>query len=392
MKILLVQLAYLGQVMKYWKVNNDLPLYIIPCNGSNILYSAGRYILLNENLREKVELFLADRSGSSISLPSTVLSLIEHSETSHNQWRMMENGTFAAHCLTVYISYDCKLNCIYCFSRKNDKASIVSIEAVEKAANIVARGCKQDGKPFTFVIHGGGEPTYHWDKFLEVYHVVRQIAESYSLPIVSYISTNGYVDGDKANWLASHIDIISLSFDGPDEIQTVQRANNCDSVFKEIADFVDNVKNAGSNLSIRATITPNTVHRQKEIAEFIVNELKIQNIRFEPVYRFDNGFKTEDAQTFVENFLEAESYCNEYGVELCYSGIRMDEIHRSYCDIYRNTVRLLPEGLITNCFCDNIIDTGYENIISEYKTDDHHIELNYNKISKLRARGGAVTG
>jgi radical SAM protein with 4Fe4S-binding SPASM domain len=60
----------------------------------------------------------------------------------------------------------------------------------------------------------------------------------------------------------------------------------------------------------------------------------------------------DDARPFAENFLKASDLAESKGSQLDYSGVRINEIHSSFCDINRHNMRINPHNQIINCFCD----------------------------------------
>ena len=63
------------------------------------------------------------------------------------------------------------------------------------------------------------------------------------------------------------------------------------------------------------------------------------------------GFTPEHAEKFHTGFKEAQNYALKRGVMVEYSGVRLEELHSTYCDVSRNTIRLTPDGILRNCFC-----------------------------------------
>ncbi len=74
-------------------------------------------------------------------------------------------GAFSPECLTLYMNNECNLSCVYCHSDPSPgPASRLDEETIVAAAEVVAENCKQKGRPFYLVFHGGGEPTLHRER------------------------------------------------------------------------------------------------------------------------------------------------------------------------------------------------------------------------------------
>ncbi|MEZ5397869.1 MAG: hypothetical protein R2724_34590 [Bryobacterales bacterium] len=299
--------------------------------------------------------------------------LQERAQLSAETWGQLSQGAFEPECLTIYLSNRCNLQCSYCYAAQNGKRDLISIqkrvpgegsneafpvineEVVGAAANVVAANCVNKGKPFTLVLHGGGEPTLHWATIQRLASITKRIARSRNIKWWSYLATHGAISDDKAQWLARNINLIGLSCDGPPDIQNTQRPKHDGVPTSELLKHTAKVfLSFGAKFVVRATITPITVYRQSEIVTYICQELGAKEIRFEPVYFTEGshkvGFKPADAEVFVSHFLDAEKRARELGSELKMSGVRLDEIHGPYCNILRDVLHLTPDGSATACF------------------------------------------
>ncbi|MDY0094387.1 MAG: radical SAM protein [Candidatus Vecturithrix sp.] len=267
---------------------------------------------------------------------------------------------FTPECLTLYLSNQCQLACSYCYAAPERhpaaQASVVLQEEVAlAAARLVARHCAERNKPFHLVLHGGGEPTLHWELMQRLEAATRRIARQFGIEWRGHLATNGILSAQQAQWVARHFTSIGLSCDGPPEIQNRQRP------FKggaETAHIVEQtariIRAAGGNFEVRTTITPQTVERQPEIVKYLHKQLGAETVRFEPVYEVrgqgKTGFTPDDASRFVEGFLEAQKEAETREIILSFSGVRLKELHGPYCDVLRNVLHVNPDGTATACF------------------------------------------
>jgi uncharacterized protein len=341
--------------LPFRRLHNTLPIFELLSEEKIIIYSPGKTAVIQckdkeivyHNIVNNNKTYLADNF-------SEVAKVFRNAENSVSRWESAKNEQFIPECLTVYISNDCNLNCNYCYSRMNKspgRESRVHIESVLTAAKTVAKNCRMLNKPLVLVLHGGGEPTYHWDLFTEIFTKTRQVAVEEETGFFSYVATHGMIDRKKSSWLARNFDLIGLSCDGPSVINSPQRRGSVNSRIEETARII---LEEGGKFDIRSTITKNTIAKQEIIADYLISELNAKRIRFEPEYRnLYNPFTVEDAAAFADNFINASDKVKSQSAELSYSGVRIHEIHNSFCDINRNTIRLNPDNQIINCFCDS---------------------------------------
>jgi len=212
-----------------------------------------------------------------------------HAAATLRQWRWRAAQPYAPECLTLNLSNRCNLACRYCFSAhdgRNNSPVLRDPAILAAAAALVAGHCREKGLPFQLVVHGGGEPTLHWEEMEQAVAVTRAAAGAAGIGWRSYIATNGVMDEDRCRWLAANFTGIGLSCDGPPDVQDRQRAAAGGAPTSAAIERTARcLRELGCDFSIRATITPATVERQPAIVAWLHQTLGATRIRFEPVYR-----------------------------------------------------------------------------------------------------------
>jgi len=333
-----------------------LPIYRQDQTGRSLFYTPGWFAVVPALMIDDFQAAL--QSPGQAKLPQAT-RLIERACEAQRTWNEMKTRTFTPLCLTLYLNNACNLNCSYCFSRTyRTNGTHLSLDMIRSAAEIVAQNCCAQQRSMTVVFHGGGEPTLNYDLLLQSLDMIEQIASDYKLGLFKYIATNGIMSRSRAVNLAQRFDLIGLSCDGPEDIQNrqrpLQRSNEYTSTWL-VERTAQAVLDSGKPLHVRVTITPDTINRQSEIADYICGQLKPQEIHVEPVYAggaIERGsqFKHEQAEAYLNAFLEARQTAHAYGIPWISSGIRLQEIHSAYCHIWRNVFNLTPEGVATACF------------------------------------------
>ena len=383
------------------KIHPHLPLFRISGNGKAIFYVPGKLLVLNPKEADILEEVL--RAGVSREdegqFHPNIIALLARAREAGKQWAALGEKPFSPECLTVYPSNDCNLDCRYCYTRKSATEGeggngVIDLQIVRAAARRVAGNCRKKGATFALVVHGGGEPTYHWSFLQQLYQTVRQIAADADVPFFSYIATNGIIKPAQARWLAAHFDVIGLSCDGPPDIQDRQRpTHNRRRTSEILAQAAAAIRQAGGHLEVRATVLPGTVHRLPESVAYFMRELGAARIRIEPVYG-DRApvFMPVEAGWFVEHFLEAQQAALNAGCEVTISGVRLPEVHGPYCDVLRDTLRLTPGGTATSCFYEVDGDAAHiaENAIGRYDAPTGRFRIDAGKVAAARAKALAL--
>ena len=266
-------------------------------------------------------------------------------KAAQQNWIAKTTASFRPECLTLYLSNLCNLGCKYCFAanidgsrmplEKNNALNplfpILNIEQVKAAAQIVAKNCSDKKLDFKLVIHGGGEPTLHWNLLKEIVHVTKAIAKAHNIGWWGYIATNGIFPAEHAKWLALNFDLIGLSVDGPPDIQNKYRPKINGATTADLVKETAKIFNASkANYKLRTTIHPDNLVRQTEIFLYLYQQFSPQSISFEPVYQSGRGinkaFTPRDATAFVSHFLATQKIASNLNLSL----IHISEPTRPY--------------------------------------------------------------
>jgi len=257
----------------------------------------------------------------------------------------------------------------------------------------VALSCRKKGVPFRLVVHGGGEPTLHWQLLKQVVRETRKTASQAGVRWLGHIATNGIISREQASWLSRHFDTIGISHDGTAAIQNRQRPvrggqPSANTVERTIRMFRRN----NVRFHVRTTLLPSAISLQSKIVEYLAQRLGVRDIRFEPVYRVRGkgrlGFRDTDADLFARYFLAAQERARSFGATLSLSGTRLHELHGPYCDVLRNVVHIVPPEAATSCFftTDNESTTKAGTVAGGWDRVSGRFILNTKRIEAHRRR------
>lgn len=263
--------------------------------------------------------------------------------------------------LTIMPSNTCNLRCIYCYASAGvSKNQLLSWLVAKKAIDWIAKNALKAGeKTLAVSFMGGGEPTLNWEVVKKTVKYVRQKAKLLGLKSIINLTTNGVVSPVRARWIAQNIDVIKLSFDGPEEIQNYQRplrdgkgsfihAFNTAKIFDEYGTFY----------IPRATITNYSIGKLKEIVKFFLDNLKLtgKSIIINPVYVCGScsthNVDRLEVKEFVKRFLEIQALGREKRVDLVvpYDKIKTSPLPKlPFCGFQKGNCFLTADGYLSIC-------------------------------------------
>jgi uncharacterized protein len=316
-------------------------------------------------------------------------ALVHQAEAAMTTRRRWQTAPFRPECLTLYLSNQCNLRCLYCYADAGPHASLnLEINTIRSAASLVAKSCREKNCVFTIVFHGGGEPALDRDFAEQVLTMLDEVAQAYQVPTFRYVATNGAISKDKAIWLARRFDLVGLSCDGPPDIQNYQRpgwgGGETAHLVEQIADVLHE---QGCRFHVRTTITKMTLHRQVEIVDYLCRQLSPSAIHLEPLYHGDAAkFDPTDAADFVAQFLQAQARAAQDNVPLLYAGSRLNSIYGPYCQIFRDVLNLVPGGIATACFKATTATEASQNrvVIGDLNRESGQFVVNDQAIEDLR--------
>jgi len=129
--------------------------------------------------------------------------------------------------LAVLPSYNCNLRCLYCYSKAGEDCKArVSWPTVKAAIDFALTNAQRKQVKKTFLaFSGGGEPFLpaNMDLIKCSVEYFRSCAETYGLRHLVSGATNGVLRSKDLEWMAASFDTLSISLDGPKDVQDRQR-------------------------------------------------------------------------------------------------------------------------------------------------------------------------
>lgn len=284
--------------------------------------------------------------------------------------------------LALFLTTSCNADCIYCYAKSELKPIRMSFETAKKGITFVAK----KNEPLDLLFFGGGEPTLEFELMKKSKNYAERLCKKISL----HIQSNGVFSEQVLDWLIENKANVTISCDGPPEIQDMQRplkgGNKSSSIVeKTIKGFVE--KYDAKKIGIRATITKYSVNRLMEIIEYF-DRLGVKKIALDPFIKSAesqrNNLQEVKPKSFSENFLKALEFSEQIGVRLSSSFLSLNR--RPYiCGFSLPQFCLTPDGFVTSCLETISSNIGPQEFIYGRLTGNK-FEFDHEKIETMKRR------
>jgi uncharacterized protein len=305
---------------------------------------------------------------------------------------------FCPTAVTLLPTYDCNLRCQYCYANAGiDARCTMQPEVAFAAADlIIANAMKLGEKRISFSFHGGGEPLLQNNRSLVMSSVeyARARAKEHDLKVSVSAVTNGMIAGDYLGWIIDNFNNLNISMDGPEDVQNAQRPTAGDGgSFERVKRTIDRLEERGFKYSLRATITEKSVDRMEEILQYFAENMKgSKSYHLEPLFECGRC-ETTDAHapapgTFLERMVNTKTIAEKLGVEIYYSGGKMDSCTDRFCGACGSNFFVTPTGHVTTCLeaCRPSEIGSKPFIVGEYDASKQAFVFDQGKISALQRR------
>jgi len=252
--------------------------------------------------------------------------------------------------ISFFLTSKCNLACYYCYIPKieiDPKDQVIDIEF----ARAGLRDFFGSNPSRTIRFFSAGEPTLAFEQMVKITEMAREMAGS---ALRVELETNGYFEGEVANWIEKNVDILWISCDGTPEIQDAQRPTCGGKPSSGIV--LENVRRYAkcSNIQfgVRATISGENLDKQVNLIEFF-NKLGVKNVAASPTYYSyvnPNVKKTPSLVEFAEHFVPAFYKAQKLG--MFYQTlliVNFDEEVDIYCQACIPCPRLTTDGFVSCC-------------------------------------------
>lgn len=248
----------------------------------------------------------------------------------------------------------CNLRCIYCYANGGEEPGQDLSESIAKRTiDTVSQNAIDTGAPaFVVTFHGGGEPTLAWNTLISA----TEYARSKSIPAKIYMVSNGIWNDMQFKWIIKHIDEVTISMDGNQETQNLQRPfPNGEGSFPKVMQTIRALDKSAFPYNIRVTITPERFSSLPEDILFLCENTNCRSIQVEPAFNHVRGSHSESSaeqeRTFSEAFLQAWDISHGLKKPLQYSGARPWILTDAFCEApLGQSLTVNPLGEVVGCY------------------------------------------
>ena len=251
--------------MSHRRLHPELPIFGVEDDSVSAVYISGHVMPVS---REQIQQLHAIWAGNSLSGDHQLLDMAQEltvaAASVEESWRRLFREDFAPVCLNILLPYSCSLSCGYCYARPGpaDEPDALNRPAVTAAARLVFANCARFGAPFQVDIHGEGEPTRCWDDLRWCVEMTQAKARDAQVAWASHLTTNGQIDIAQAEWISRTFTHVTLSCDGPPDIQDVCRpCRNGEPSSSRLETTAAQLASRMEAPDARVTVTAANIHR-----------------------------------------------------------------------------------------------------------------------------------
>ena len=257
--------------------------------------------------------------------------------------------------VTLFMTTACNLRCTYCYASAGDKpATFMTMDVAKRGIDFVATNAVKRGLPgFEVLYHGGGETTVNWKVMTESVAYARQTAERLGLRVNTAAATNGVLTDDQIDWIVTHLNGVSLSFDGLPEAHDRHRLTILgQGSSTQVMHTTRRFDQASFPYGIRVTVTADQIARLPESIDFICGQFTPTHIQVEPSYQLGRWNDAPSAETaeFIAAYRTAQARARLYSKEISFSAARVGALTNHFCGISQDSFALTPDGNVSACY------------------------------------------
>lgn len=301
--------------------------------------------------------------------------------------------------LTLLLTRACNMSCIYCYAKATSNGERMPLKI---ALGTVEWFLKQFiGETIRITFHGGGEPTL---EIKTIKRVVEYIERHKRDKKTTYlITTNGTAKREIWDWLVNYQFGISISMDGPPDIQNRNRPlavlgqKNSSQIVERNLKFLITREYP---FSVRLTFSP-TDDITRIVKYF--GELGVKTLHLEPLFPYGREYKSVEfggksrykiyspqGEELLKNFWQALEMARKYGMKIRNGHISYFTKGIGYfCGAASARSMIVNhEGKLTGCLevvdsldlDANIFNFGY------YVPEEKRFEIDFSKVKIMQER------
>ena len=251
--------------------------------------------------------------------------------------------------LVLSLTSNCNLRCVYCYAEAGKKNLTMPWSIAKEAIDETIKNLQEKGeKSLKVTFHGGGEPFVAFPLMKRCVEYICSVWEGQK--DFSVVTNGTLITSEIADWLQVHQFRLTISLDGPPEIQNIQRPKvNGDGSYDDAIRGARFLQERRMKFGIRATVTKSNVFKINDLLE-IAMELGC-GLKLEPLTPVGRGVNSEilTAEDFFEQYSHAQVRAATLGVPLKSTYSSDFNPKCIFCAGDGEMFCVLPDGRISSC-------------------------------------------
>ena len=254
--------------------------------------------------------------------------------------------------VTLLMTTDCNLRCLYCFAFGGEKKKRMKWEIAKSAVDYCLKDIKK-GESFNIIFHGGGEPTLAWNLLKKIVAYSKNKCKENRTKINFIIGTNGILSESQVRFMIENNFFIKLSIDGPPKIQNRLRPlKDGSESYEFLRKTIGLFNKLNADYEARTTITKDSVKYMLTIVKHF-KKLGIKKVHLEPCFECGRCLTTDTKGPPIEEFIKQMIRCLNYSknrsISIKFSGQRLGTIYPRFCGAAGYNMFVTPEGYVSSC-------------------------------------------
>jgi radical SAM protein with 4Fe4S-binding SPASM domain len=309
--------------------------------------------------------------------------------------------------ISFFLTTKCNLCCTYCYNakeRKKIKEQTLSPEIAK--AGIDFYFSQNHSRHIRF--YGPGEPTREFALMKDI----TEYAKSIDANTTVEIQTNGVFNENIREWMLNNLNIIWLSFDGPQDIQNYNRPLNpkykenfgnkssAEILEDNVKWLIENISEKELMIGARVTMVERNIERQKKMVDYFY-ALGIRHVWTDALFSsVDKIPFCEDEQKianfhfdmdkYIDYYIDAYNYAKDKGLFWGnFLAVNFDGESPYHCRACTPAPHLTPDGYLSACDMVLLGEDPYHMdpfIFGKWNTKTKSFDLFADKITNLKNR------
>lgn len=309
------------------------------------------------------------------------------------KFHIKENDKKFSRTLVLCPTANCNLRCLYCSGTAGEKTKeMMSWSLAKDSIDCFFELCSESG-PYTLQFHGAGEPLLNFEVVKKSVLYAKKISEKRGQSLFTRISTNGIISKDTAKWVAQNIDHVSLSLDGPPEIQDLHRPKiNGSGSYKNVLQTIKELEVTGVLKRINTVVTNYNIDKLEDILKHIRSISNVKELRLLPVSNCGRcekyAISEVESKKFQSELNRIIPLAESLDIKLLTLIEQVDYFTEYYCGACGFNMCVAPNGNLSTCI--EVLEENdpgaNEMIVGKFDFKTRKFNIDWEKIAFLRTR------